>query len=109
MLTLTWAEILKTVPAELATKSLDIPFTILHDRFRKIAGAAPAPPVEVGDSDPDDTWDLSHFPGIPTAADQSEMVLEAVASDGGADGNSVGIAEGSATPRRRVRISRGGV
>lgn len=110
MLTLIWADILQKVAARLATKTLDIPFTILHERFRKIADAASAPPVGNGDSSPQEIWDFSEFPGIPVVAERSDPGSEAVASDDGADGSFAGVTESipeGAALRRSVRLAKG--
>lgn len=111
MLTLSWADILRKVPAQLATKSLDIPFTILHKRFEEVVGAISAPIVYEDDSDPEEIWNLSQFPGISVAADRSDPVSEAVASDDDADGDFARVAEplsDGAAPRRSVRIADSG-
>lgn len=112
MLTLTWADILTTVPPHLSAKSLDIPFSILHDRFRKIVGAA-VRPEDVEEPEPDPEWDSDcSFPGIELADDRSDPVSEVVASDDGGDESFDGVADlpqEGATMRRSVRIAHGGV
>lgn len=112
VLKLTWADILKKVPPALASKTLDIPFTILHERFRKIAAAAAAP-LLFDDSDPEETWDLSSFPGIEAAVGtSSDPVSEEAASDGAADESFEGVDEPlveGVLPRRSSRLARGEV
>lgn len=111
VLTLAWADILIKVPPALATKSLNIPFSILHERFRKISAAAAASPVFEHDSDQEEeVRDVGRFPRIPVAADGSDPVSEAVASDVGDNGNFDGVAEtvpDCVGPRRSVRLAHG--
>lgn len=67
MLTLTSADILtKVPPPQLAAKSLDIPFTILYEHFRKITGEDTDEP----EPEPEHAGVLSCFPGMKPADDR---------------------------------------
>ncbi|KAL0634557.1 hypothetical protein Q9L58_006516 [Maublancomyces gigas] len=70
MLTLTSAGVLTMVPPQLAAKSLDIPFTILYEHFRKITGE---------DTDePEHAWGLSCFPGMKATDDRRRLLFRMI-------------------------------
>lgn len=50
-------------PTQLRLLALEIPCSILHERFRKLVGAAEAPGVR-DESEGEEVWDLDGFPGI---------------------------------------------
>lgn len=100
------------VPPQLASKSVTIPFTILHERFRKMVDTASVPPP-IDDPEPQDLgdWDLTDFPGIGAAADRSDPASTSEVSDDGADPSFEGVAatvpDEAAGPRRSARLLRG--
>lgn len=65
MLTLTWADIMHQVPPQLASKTVTIPFMILHKRFRDMVDTASGPPL-IDDPQPQelDEWDDTDLPVI---------------------------------------------
>lgn len=99
VLTLTWADILKTVPTELADKRLYIPFSILHDLFRTLVDAAAAPVVFEPEVEEEEMWELGVFPGI----EAGEEVVSSVVGEGEEEDRGDSSFEGGAEP-----VSNGG-
>lgn len=110
MLTLTWADVIHQVPLQLANKTVTIPFSILHERFRKLVDTASAPPP-IDDPEPEELheWDLTDFPGITATADRSDPASTSEVSDTGADpsfdGAAVTVRDEGAGPRRSTRLA----
>ncbi|KAL0633476.1 hypothetical protein Q9L58_007646 [Maublancomyces gigas] len=112
VLTLTWADIMYQVPPQLASKTVTIPFMILHERFRKLVDMASGPPL-INDPKPQQLgkWNITDFPGIVATPDRSDPPSTSEASNEGADPSFEGVAEAvpdeGAGPRRSARLARG--
>lgn len=104
--TLTWADIVKTVPQVLDGRSVDIPFSILHERFGKMVAAA-AGSVVFEEEEEEEMWENgAAFPGIESVVESDE---EVEVESGGEDGDDADLVGGGRGAYSSGRGGRGGV